>query len=136
MRFSSGIVLSSLEDPIGSLAEARRLLNPFGLIVLRVPNGDFYRRHIAAGRTWLRALGYNNLLGFPYLNGYSVNSLERLLHAVDFQPIATFPASLLTPPYPEMNPRLNKEWLTLRRHSERSADSPWIEVVGRRLHSE
>src|SRR5262249_22810727 len=60
-----------LEDPQRILAESRQRVAEHGLIVLRVPNGDFYRR--SAPRQW-RSLTYNNLLGFPYLNGYGIAS--------------------------------------------------------------
>ena len=126
-----------LEDPQQTLGEARRMLTRHGLVVLRVPNGEFYRRHIAGGRRALQALGYNNMLGFPYLNGYSMHSLERLLRSANFEVIATFATSVLTPPYPEMNGRLTKEWRILRSDAEHTlaTDSPWIEVVGRACSS-
>jgi SAM-dependent methyltransferase len=122
-----------LGDPQRSLKETRRLLARHGLVVLRVPNGDFYRQGIGRGRRSLRLLGYNNLLGFPYLNGYSVGSLERMLRAAKFEPIAAFATSLLTPPYPEMRPPLRHEWRTLENEAEHAGvrRSPWIEVVGR-----
>jgi SAM-dependent methyltransferase len=123
-----------LEDPRQTLAEVRRILSPHGVVVLRVPNAAFYRRQISRGpAASLLSLGYNNLLGFPYLNGYSPASLHRLLQSMNFEPVATFASSLLTPPYPEMNRSLRDEWRTVRMQAERSgaAESPWIEVVGR-----
>lgn len=123
-----------LEDPRRSLLDARRLLSRHGLVVLRVPNGDYYRRRVG---DWpaLQSLGYNNLLGFPYLNGFNTDSLQRLLRSLDFEPVVNFAASLLTPPYPEMTASLRNEWLTLRTEAEqtRPCDNPWIEVVGRAI---
>jgi len=122
-----------LEDPRQSLEDARRLVAHHGLVVLRVPNGDFYRERTADRRGWLRALGYNNLLGFPYLHGYGLDSLERLLRSANFEPTASFSTSLLVPPYPEMSPPLSEEWRKLETDAEHASArrSPWIEVVGR-----
>jgi SAM-dependent methyltransferase len=122
-----------LDDPRRCLSEAQRLLNRHGLVVLRVPNGDFYSQHVATDQRWFPSLGYNNLLGFPYLIGYSLGSLERLLRSSDFEPIATFATNLLTPPYPEMSARVREEWRSLEIEAEHTAPtaSPWIEVVAR-----
>jgi len=122
-----------LDDPRRSLEEARRRLARHGLVVLRVPNGDFYRQRIGRGWNWLRWLGYNNLLGFPYLHGYGLGSLERLLRSANFELIASFATSLLVPPYPEMSPPLSEEWRSLEIEAARgsASGSPWIEVVGR-----
>jgi SAM-dependent methyltransferase len=76
-----------LPDPHPPLAAARRWLRPGGLLALRCPNGACYARASAWLRRWprpfsgvLRAgLAWNNLLGFPYLFGYSVPTLDRLL---------------------------------------------------------
>ncbi len=126
-----------LDDPRGNLEEARRLVTPHGLVVLRVPNGDFYRKRIRRGRNRLRSLGYNNLLGFPYLHGYGLGSLERLLRSANFEPIASFATSLLVPPYPEMSEPLSQEWGRLEKEAEHGSArrSPWIEVVGRAFAS-
>jgi SAM-dependent methyltransferase len=126
-----------LDDPRRTLAEAASRLARHGLLVLRVPNGDYYREHIfrERGPASLLSLGYNNLLGFPYLNGYNPASLKQLLHAMDFEPLVTLPASLLTPPYPEMKPSLEKEWRRVEAAPKRdgAAQSPWIEIAARRL---
>lgn len=128
-----------LEDPSIALNRSHQLLDPHGLLVLRVPNADFYRvhrrqfaaRHSARARRWL---GYNNLLGFPYLHGYSVRSLHQLLRRHQFEPIARYDSSLLTPPYPEMPEWVKKEWRDARLQGEHpsAAGGPWIEVLSRR----
>jgi hypothetical protein len=78
-----------LPAPEPTVAAARALLRPGGILALRVPNGDCFRRsarwlkarrlpRLLAG--WLRAaLAWNNLLAFPYLHGYSVRTLDWLL---------------------------------------------------------
>ena len=112
---------------------AVRLLARQGLVVLRMPNGDFYRTHIEAGSRWICPLGYNNLLGFPYLNGYNVSSVEILLRSTNFEPIATIGATFLTPPYPDLASSLTAERAGIEKEAQQTSaeDSPWIEVVGR-----
>ena len=127
-----------LDDPRRSLREAQRLLSRHGLVVLRVPNAEYYCQHIARNKRWLPSLGYNNLLGFPYLNGYSLDSLERLLRSANFEPIATFATNLLTPPYPDMGARMSEEWKNLETEAECAPPraSPWIEVAARACSSQ
>lgn len=122
-----------LENPRQCLAATRRLLVRHGLVVVRVPNGEFYRGQVSRGMTSLQSLGYNNLLGFPYLNGYTPTSLRRLLRSMGFEPVAGFAANLLTPPYPEMNRSLRDEWRNVQNEAEHRGQtgSPWIEMVAR-----
>jgi SAM-dependent methyltransferase len=76
-----------LPQPGATLAAARRLLRPGGVLALRVPDGDYFRWTAAGIRRPARPLGgllrrllaWNNLLGFPYLHGYSARTLDRLL---------------------------------------------------------
>lgn len=82
-----------LPTPHPTLAAVQKLLRPGGLLALRFPNGACFRR--AAG--WLRGsprplggllragLAWNNLLGFPYLFGYSAPTLDRLLARYGFE---------------------------------------------------
>jgi SAM-dependent methyltransferase len=78
-----------LPDPHALLDRAATLLKPGGLLVLRVPNGEFETqglrlearsspRRAAALR---RARAYNNFMTFPYLAGYTPASLRRLLES-------------------------------------------------------
>jgi len=126
-----------LGSPRRSLSDARGLLGRHGLIVLRVPNGDYYRKHIEAGSRWLRPLGYNNLLGFPYLHGYNSGSLDLLLRSASFEPVAIFGTSLLSPPYPDLTSSVREEWDRVETRAKRTAaaESPWIEIVGRAVES-
>jgi SAM-dependent methyltransferase len=88
-----------LPDPRPTLAAARRWLRPTGVLALRVPNGRAFRAAIAAARDHaavgrypiFTALAWNNLLSFPYLQGYTPASLDRLLtesgaHRVRYEP--------------------------------------------------
>lgn len=94
--------LDQLPDPEPTLGAARRLLRPGGLLAVRVPNGDCFRWAVSwlrrlrgVTRGWLRAgLAWNNLLAFPYLNGYSIRSLEWLLSWHNLQRIAVHPNTL------------------------------------------
>ena len=128
-----------IEDPSAALRQSHQLLRPHGLLVVRVPNADFYREQRrqlgkrSSGRA-LKLLAYNNLLGFPYLHGYTPASLDRLLRTNHFEPVRAHNSSLLTPPYPEMAPRIREEWREARSEGERSlaVNGPWIEFVCRR----
>lgn len=76
-----------LPDPRPTLAAAQRLLRPGGVLVVRVPNGACVRwlarwHHRLPPRlsdALHAAMAWNNLLAFPYLYGYSVTTLDRLL---------------------------------------------------------
>jgi SAM-dependent methyltransferase len=82
-----------LPDPHPTLAAARRLLRPAGVLALRMPDGAWFGGALA----WLRrlprpaagclraAMAWNNLLAFPYLHGYSPRLLDRLLDRHRFQ---------------------------------------------------
>ena len=85
-----------LPDPVVTIKTVCQLLKPGGLLVIRVPNGECFRWATAQLRSlprpltgWLRViLAWNNLLAFPYLYGYSVRTLNRLLSGYGFTPIA------------------------------------------------
>jgi SAM-dependent methyltransferase len=67
-----------LPRPRAALAAALRVLRPAGLLLLRFPHGACFRR-LSAAKPWpVRALAWNNLLGFPYLHGYGLQSLDVL----------------------------------------------------------
>ena len=128
-----------LEDPSGALRQSHRLLNKHGLLVVRVPNADFYRGQRWRLRKWqsqtaLKLLGYNNLLGFPYLHGFTAATLDRLLRAHHFEPFATLNSSVIEPPYPQISPQMRDEWYKIRDEGERprTTGGPWIEVLARR----
>ncbi|HEX6558380.1 MAG TPA: class I SAM-dependent methyltransferase [Longimicrobiales bacterium] len=73
-----------LPDARAALVRAYELLAAHGLLVLRVPNGACYAALLDAplGRT---LLAHNNLLGFPYRNGFTVRALQKLADDVGFR---------------------------------------------------
>lgn len=126
-----------MNDPSAALKSSRELLDRHGLLIIRVPNANFYlrqRSQLGGSSRTLKMLGYNNLLGFPYLHGYKQATLEGLLRAHGFEPVSAHSSSLLTPPYPHISRRLRAEWHEARRQAERSSanNSPWLELVSRR----
>lgn len=128
-----------LEDPSRTLRESYRLLEKHGLLLVRVPNADFYREQRwrlrkLRSQTALKLLGYNNLLGFPYLHGYTPATLDRLLRTYRFDPVAARNSSVIEPPYPQMSARMRDEWRATRDNGERSHSTggPWLEILCRR----
>jgi Methyltransferase domain len=128
-----------LKDPARKLEQAYRMLDKHGLLLVRVPNADFYReqrwrlRNLRS-QTALKLLGYNNLLGFPYLHGYTPATLDRLLRSHRFDPVARYNSSVIEPPYPQMSAQICNEWRATRHASERrrSTGGPWIEILCRK----
>jgi 2-polyprenyl-3-methyl-5-hydroxy-6-metoxy-1,4-benzoquinol methylase len=101
-----------IPDPHSTLTEIRRILQPNGVLVLRTPNALFYR----ACREYLnrapdtdlatsivRTLGYNNLLAWPYLYGYSSIHLDQLAAAHSLSREGGLNSELITLPYPEVD---------------------------------
>lgn len=78
-----------LPEPRVALAEARRILRPFGVLVVRVPDADFYARCASPA-----SLAYNGLLGWPHRFGFSVAVLRRLAaeHRFALQRVLRAPA--------------------------------------------
>lgn len=82
-----------LAEPAAVLDRIRGLLVRGGLLVLRVPNGRFETACLALRRAArrtsrvhhvLRAQAYDNFASFPYLTGYTPESLCGLLEAHGF----------------------------------------------------
>jgi SAM-dependent methyltransferase len=100
-----------IENPHATLEISRRILKPGGLLTIRTPNGLFYAACLKllhdpgvdsrAQDFLLRAMGYNNLLGFPYLYGHNRATLERLVKRYGFQLGDALNSELLTFPLPE-----------------------------------
>ena len=138
-----------IEDPKPMLRECRRILKPRGVLTLRTPNALFYSicetllRNgdlRAQGTEFLiEAMGYNNLLGFPYLYGYNAETIERLVEQFGFRREGMLNSELLTLPLPENPAWVEKEERTINdevrmlTHSvlanrEGVLTGPWIEV--------
>ena len=93
-----------IAEPRPTLAAASRMLRAGGVLALRVPNGRYFVDAVARLRTdpalvrraRLLALAWNNLVGFPYLNGYAVGTLDRLVASHGFERIVAVPNTLVT----------------------------------------
>lgn len=132
-----------LADPRATLAEVRMRMLSGGTLAIRVPNGGFYAalRPLLDGPPpvsgAIRALlAHNNLLGFPYRNGFTHRALVRLLHAEGFDVVHTFGDTLVqiadeyTHRWAAMEERLVK--MTLRTLVRRQVHlAPWMEVYAR-----
>jgi SAM-dependent methyltransferase len=126
-----------LSDPRSALRAAHRLLKSRGVLVVRVPNAWFYTVSREP-----QVLAYNNLLGFPYLYGYTGDTLARLLGRCGFEPLVGFNSELITMPFAEPGPRINREQKSVSRKVERwtravsmssgALTGPWIEVAALR----
>ncbi|MFL6351265.1 MAG: class I SAM-dependent methyltransferase [Bryobacteraceae bacterium] len=138
-----------IADPKPTLAECRRILKPHGLLTLRTPNGLFYALcetllaegvlQSGAAGFLLQAMGYNNLLGFPYLYGYSAATLDRLVKQFGFRCEGMLNSELITLPLPQ-NPdwvdreeRAINDEVRMLAHSvlanrEGTLAGPWIEI--------
>ncbi len=84
-----------LVNPDTTLSAARRMLRKDGHLVLRVPNGQMFHQGVqwlkaggGRGRWAILALAWNNLLTFPYLNGYSTSTLDQLVARHGFTRVA------------------------------------------------
>jgi SAM-dependent methyltransferase len=142
-----------LADPRPALDFARRWLRPGGVLALRVPHGLYYARSIrrwrgAAGGPRARfaeaCLAWNNLLGFPYLYGYGIESLDRAVHPFGFVRAAAQGdvlcalAGRATADWARREERackqLQRAWIALdaRRARRRLAAAPWLDVYYRR----
>lgn len=90
-------------EPDKLLAQVRRLLRAGGILALRVPNGECFRRSVEWMRRlphpvdgWLRAvLAWNNLMAFPYLQGYTVRTLDWLCSWHSLERVLVVPDTLV-----------------------------------------
>jgi SAM-dependent methyltransferase len=142
-----------IDDPTPVLRVSHRILKPGGLLVVRTPNGLFYSicQLLLRGselqpeteQFLLDAMGYNNLLGFPYLYGYNRATLERLIEPYGFQLEGMLNSELLTLPVPDKSPEVSQEERIINAETRMLANSvlansggvlagPWIELWFRR----
>lgn len=144
-------------DPRPLLRYIRFVLRRAGLLVVRVPNAAFYQRSEtllrdsglfdedeATRQFALKAMAYNNLLGFPYLYGYSSRTLGALVSSERFQLAGRLNSELLTLPLPDVPAWVAAEErevsAALRRMNESAArlgsellTGPWIELAFRAI---
>jgi 2-polyprenyl-3-methyl-5-hydroxy-6-metoxy-1,4-benzoquinol methylase len=123
-----------------ALVAARRLLRPQGILALRIPNAGYYLRWRARLRGGLgglaeRLLAHNNLLGFPYREGFTQRSLFILLDRAKFDIVRVHGDTL---------PRTADRWTSRQgaleelllksaeRLLQREWEAPWVEVYARR----
>lgn len=134
-----------LPDPRRTLNEAAALVRADGVIVLRVPNGDFYRKLRSkfqsgnrAARSVARArLAQNNLLSFPYRWGFTPTALTSLLDQSGFD-VTRIRGDVLVPIADEWT----RSWARVEELAVKAAmrvaarrsptNAPWIEVYARR----
>lgn len=125
-----------LYDARGAAVAARRRLRDGGILVVRIPNGGFYldwrsRLHGPLPGIALRLLAHNNLLGFPYRQGFTRESLGRLLEGCGFRIVSVFGDTLVpiadrwTTRYGATEERAVKQ---LQRLLQRRWKAPWVEV--------
>lgn len=125
-----------LPDVRAAILAARRLIRRGGVLTLRVPNSSFYlrwrRRLNGPLATWAeRVLVHNNLLGFPYREGFTQRSLLRLLDSGGFTVGRVYGDTLFpiadkwTTPSGAID-----EWLTkkLQHTVQHGWSAPWVEV--------
>lgn len=92
-----------LPDPRPTLAAIYCALRPDGLLVIRIPHGTCFRAAMSVTRQYqtirnivYATLAWNNLLSFPYLYGYGVNALDRLMREFGFSRQSLYPDTLMT----------------------------------------
>ncbi|HVX38102.1 MAG TPA: methyltransferase domain-containing protein [Gemmatimonadaceae bacterium] len=133
-----------LAEPRAAVIASRAVLNPGGVLAIRVPNGAFYAAWAPVARgAGPRAalarelLAQNNLLSFPYRAGFTPSSLEDLLRQCGFD-VARAYGDVLVPIADEWTRRWARvEELMVKRAlgtvSHRRADAaPWFEIYARR----
>lgn len=128
-----------LYDARAGVVLARSLLREGGLLAVRIPNGGFYARWRARldgrlGAVAERLLAHNNLLTFPYRQGFTTSSLELLLRRSGFEIVRVFGDTLVpiadewTTSFGSIDERIVKR---IERLTQRGWDAPWVEVYAR-----
>ncbi len=138
-----------IENPQSTLRACRRMVTEDGVLAVRTPNGLFYSvcqkllrdpsLPDGAKEFLVEAMGYNNLLGFPYLYGHSRTTLERLIEPYGFRFSGVVNSELLTLPLPQNADWVSQEERTINADMRMLANSilmdtsgtamgPWVEV--------
>ena len=142
-----------IDDPGPVLRASQRILKPEGLLTVRTPNGLFYsicelllrdgELQAESRKFLIDAMGYNNLLGFPYLYGHNRATLERFIEPYGFRLEGMLNSELLTLPVPDKPRSVKEEERAINAELRMLANSmitnnagvstaPWIEVWFRR----
>jgi SAM-dependent methyltransferase len=142
-----------IEQPQPVLQACARVLKSGGLFTVRTPNGLFYsicQRLLRdpnvkpeTAQFVVDAMGYNNLLGFPYLYGHNRDTLQRLIEPYGFRVEGFLNSELLTLPVPDKSRAVKEEERAINTEVRMLANStiadsagaltgPWIEVWFRR----
>lgn len=133
-----------LPDVRATLETITRWLRPGGVLAVRVPNGACFAACMERLRAWPRfathplraAMAWNNLLGFPYLNGYARDTLDRLMGSFNLHRLALHPSVL--PRLADERTRrwaaceeqcLKRVWRAVTRYDADSA--PWFDAYYR-----
>ena len=131
-----------LPDPRAAARAARALLRPNGVVAIRVPNGAFYaavRRRLdgVAGPVARALLAHNNLLGFPYRHGFTVQSLSLLLEDTGLDIVHTHGDALVP-----IADEWTRGWAAAEEHMIKAAmkalatldsdGAPWFEIYAKR----
>ncbi len=98
-------VLEHARSPAQALAEARRLLAPGGVLVVAVPDVEYWKYSVYEAR----AKGYRGKLGWEHHVYYSARTLERMLEQHGFQVRARSKAVVLP-----ASSALGRMWESLR----------------------
>ncbi|HEY0674440.1 MAG TPA: class I SAM-dependent methyltransferase [Longimicrobiales bacterium] len=125
-----------LPDPHEALARATDLLQPQGVLALRVPNGAFYARVRSAPLPVRRSLlAWNNLASFPYRHGFTPEALRAMLEQHGYR-VERIEGDVLVPisgawtrGWAHWEERILKAFTRLLPGSARA---PWLEVYARR----
>jgi len=128
-----------LYDGRAAVMAARRLMADSGILVLRIPNGGFYvdwRKRLGGPLSSIaaRVLAHNNMLSFPYRQGFTMRSLATLLSKCQFEVVSIFGDTLVpiadswTTAYGAIEERVVKR---LQRITQRGWEMPWVEVYAR-----
>jgi len=145
-----------LADPRPVLAASARLVRTGGILAVRVPHGLAMRtghalleRARGARRRFLEAcLAWNNLLSFPYLHGYSVASLDRLVPGYGFErvllrgDVLAMLSGRATRGFARAEERAVKQlqtaWIAVQARDPASPlpAAPWLDVYYRRTAAE
>jgi hypothetical protein len=145
-----GNTFDQLPDPTTTITAITEIVRPGAVLAVRVPNGAFFRRAVEGiGKSprpvadALRAtLAWNNLLGFPYLYGYSLPTLTALLGRFGFATVHVEPDTLVrlsdatTRVWAHAEERVAKlacrvAW-TLAPRARAHELAPWLDVYFRR----